>query len=384
MAKFTASVPLNIRLPGGYEITGAAGATQRVPDELVEEFIRDVVPTIPGGVTWITQDEMSSPAFTSVVLASDTATITMGTSSDVNLYRGAANKLHTDDELVAYIGFTGIRTSADLNAVRARISGDTFERVAMRAGGQIDWSSGTAAADVNLYRASAGLLVTDDMFYTHRDSASDGGFGTAVGSDTAYRWTITAAGIQSWSAGSGNQDTNLYRGGADLLVTDDKFNASTSFPSTPLTGLRWFRTDLGMEFYYNGTRWLSTTLYSLPSVIASSSVSTPLTATTAPCDRFVLYKMGGYDLWVEDFIANFYVVGGTALSASHKWVGTTFPDVGTITIDSGATDTWRQSVTAADVAFGVSNIETDITWTKTGTPGSLYAYTTLTYRVEAT
>ena len=62
MAKFTAPVALNMRLPGGFEVAGAAGATHRIPDSLVEEFTRDQVPTIPGGVTWITQDEMSSVA----------------------------------------------------------------------------------------------------------------------------------------------------------------------------------------------------------------------------------------------------------------------------------------------------------------------------------
>lgn len=60
MAKFTAQVPLKMRLPGGFEIDGAIGATHRIPDALVEEFTRDVVPAIPGGVEWITQDETSA------------------------------------------------------------------------------------------------------------------------------------------------------------------------------------------------------------------------------------------------------------------------------------------------------------------------------------
>ena len=60
MAKFTANVPLNIALPGGFEAIGTAGTTHRIPDALVEEFTRDVAPLIPGGVTWITQDETSA------------------------------------------------------------------------------------------------------------------------------------------------------------------------------------------------------------------------------------------------------------------------------------------------------------------------------------
>ncbi len=57
MAKFTAAADLNIRLPGGFEAVGTSGTTHRIPDALVDEFIRDVVPSIPGGVVWITQDE---------------------------------------------------------------------------------------------------------------------------------------------------------------------------------------------------------------------------------------------------------------------------------------------------------------------------------------
>lgn len=60
MAKFTATVPLKIRLPGGFEIDGAVGATHRIPDSLYDEFVRDQVPLIPGGVTWVSQDETSA------------------------------------------------------------------------------------------------------------------------------------------------------------------------------------------------------------------------------------------------------------------------------------------------------------------------------------
>lgn len=59
MATFTATESLNIRLPGGFEIVGAAGATHRIPDSLAEEFERDVAPRI-SGFTWIIQDEATA------------------------------------------------------------------------------------------------------------------------------------------------------------------------------------------------------------------------------------------------------------------------------------------------------------------------------------
>lgn len=51
---------MDLRLPGGFEVSGASGATHRIPDALVEEFTRDHAPRIPGGVTWVTQDEFTS------------------------------------------------------------------------------------------------------------------------------------------------------------------------------------------------------------------------------------------------------------------------------------------------------------------------------------
>jgi hypothetical protein len=58
MAKFTASAPLNIRWFGN-EISGAAGATHRIPDALAGEF-EDAFGTKIPGFSWVSQDESSA------------------------------------------------------------------------------------------------------------------------------------------------------------------------------------------------------------------------------------------------------------------------------------------------------------------------------------
>jgi hypothetical protein len=73
MAKFTAGVPLNIRLPGGFEAIGAAGTTHRIPDSLVEEFTRDQAPSIPG-FAWVTQDETTAMSAATIIVGAVTAT----------------------------------------------------------------------------------------------------------------------------------------------------------------------------------------------------------------------------------------------------------------------------------------------------------------------
>lgn len=49
-------------------------------------------------------------------------------------------------------------------AVSALISGDTFPRIRIDAGGRLTWSSGSATGDTNLFRDSANMLQTDDAF----------------------------------------------------------------------------------------------------------------------------------------------------------------------------------------------------------------------------
>lgn len=57
-----------------------------------------------------------------------------------------------------------INNQAADTALSARVTGDTVARMAVDATGKISWGSGSGAADTNLYRSSADLLRTDDSF----------------------------------------------------------------------------------------------------------------------------------------------------------------------------------------------------------------------------
>lgn len=72
MAKFTSTAPLNLRWFGN-EISGAAGATHRIPDALYDEFNATYSGAIPG-LTWIAQDETTALSPATVVTAALTAT----------------------------------------------------------------------------------------------------------------------------------------------------------------------------------------------------------------------------------------------------------------------------------------------------------------------
>ena len=65
------------------------------------------------------------------------------------------------------------------NVLGIGIDGDTneFTRLALRADGRFLWSSGAAAADVNLYRSAANVLRTDDAFIAGGNIDSEGTVG---------------------------------------------------------------------------------------------------------------------------------------------------------------------------------------------------------------
>lgn len=160
----------------------------------------------------------------------------------------------------------------------------------------------------------------------------------------------------------------------------------TAFPGSPSTDDRFFRDDLHMDFFYDGTRWLTTTLYSL--VIGTGDSLTPVAATTAGAQRVGYPWTGDFDIYVENSYVDFFVSGGTALSGSHKWVGTISDldgTLATITINSGASNADRNDVQSLNTVRVKTTAGRFICgWAKTGTPGAIYAHATLSYRIVGT
>jgi hypothetical protein len=151
---------------------------------------------------------------------------------------------------------TGTDTTA--RAYQGNVSGDANIRYVAYVDGKQEWGAGTSARDTNLYRSAANVLTTDDAFTsvgltsTTAGTSAAGTFATSADGtasvgvvsitpfSTAKRALdirLAADGVSrlrvDMSAGSGSgtitfgngttADTNLYRGAADLLKTDDKF-----------------------------------------------------------------------------------------------------------------------------------------------------------------
>lgn len=186
-----------------------------------------------------------------------------------------------------------------------------------------------------------------------------------------------------------DQKVDQYNSAIQALAGIES-GAGTAFPTSPApaTNDRFFRTDRSIEYFYNGTRWLSTQLFTdiLP---RGDGAPLPYSATILSAERSLCPYPTTYDLWMIEFQFGFYVLGGTALGASHKWVtilikSTATPTqttIATVNIDSGASGVWRTSVVAIGALLGVTHLTFEVTHTKTGTPGTLYALPRIVYRL---
>ncbi len=194
--------------------------------------------------------------------------------------------------------------------------------------------------------------------------------------------------------GGGSPDVTITRPAAKVLELAASSGGlalrfgGTAFPTAPGTGDLYFRTDLGMWFRYDGTRWVCTCRHALLSIfdvgLSGAGLTTCGRAAPPPLD-------GCSDIWLERIECSFFVSGGTALSGTNKWVGVVTKQpanttLATFNIDSGASSVWRRSA-AVDIdalLTASTQFELETGWTKTGTPGNLYAQWVLNYRLVAT
>lgn len=140
--------------------------------------------------------------------------------------------------------------SAGADLFRARVTADAQARFTINADGPLEWGSGAAALDTNLYRSAANQLRTDDAFAigAAAESTLHGGAGVAFATtgvatitraannqilyaglvgDAESRFQIDAVGLHRWGAGAGAPDVTLFRQEAGALRTNGAFQAAS-------------------------------------------------------------------------------------------------------------------------------------------------------------
>lgn len=155
---------------------------------------------------------------------------------------GTGAFLGHDDELAMLVN-GGWEFRTPLEGMEIEVLDEDTSYV-LRGGSWVDLASGGAIEVLDEGVSETTALVSLD-FVGDGISAADDGFGNV---------TVTVAGDSGPGVPSG-----------------------TGFPGSPSTGDHFYRTDRNIQYYYDGTRWLSTQLFTLP--IANQETLLPITAT---------------------------------------------------------------------------------------------------------
>jgi hypothetical protein len=205
------------------------------------------------------QGRVRGDALPRVVLRAD-GTLLMGTGAaaqDVNLYRGGANDLRTDDSLGIRGDTAGAARFIDLyepagaaGSVRAFVAGDAQPRMrlGLTATGfpMIEAGFGTSPPDTNLYRSAADTWSTDDNLQVRGDVAGTARMLDVIAPNATTRMAMRAytlgdtearaevgvdtAGVGRVAFGPGGAtlpDTTIKRSAPGGLVMNGSFQAAT-------------------------------------------------------------------------------------------------------------------------------------------------------------
>lgn len=125
-----------------------------------------------------------------------------------------------------------IRPAATNSSFTGSVTGDSQVRLNVRADGLLEWGPGNAARDTNLYRGGVNLLQTDDNFQAANFPA-----GAWVSWTPA--WT-TSSGNNSPSYGNAVLNCAYTKIGRTVMFRMDiTFGSTTNFGAAPTTGDNW-------------------------------------------------------------------------------------------------------------------------------------------------
>lgn len=124
-------------------------------------------------------------------------------------------------------GNIGLASAATL-ASQSKVTGDSVVRFKRQTDGQMEWGSGSGAADVLLRRLQADVLELQDELRLLR-ATNVQILSSRVGAESIDRFNVDASGKHQWGSGSGAVDLNLYRTSAAKLKTDHALEVAGAF-----------------------------------------------------------------------------------------------------------------------------------------------------------
>lgn len=170
-----------------------------------------------------------------------------------------------------------------------------------------------------------------------------------------------------------------YTGSAWVQVS---IPAVSAFWGTPTTNDRCYRLDRGLEYFYDGTRWLTTTLYTgvCEATVRLCPIASPQAVATTAANGSSWNPL--YQEWLVDFFMDSSVA--TTNNGTNYWtVRLVEPGSTLATLSTSADpniDIWFNHRVAVNALIPAHNAMA-ITVQTTGTPGTLTYSAHYTYRL---
>lgn len=156
----------------------------------------------------------------------------------------------------------------------------------------------------------------------------------------------------------------------------------TAFPAAPATGARFYRSDRNVEYFYDGTRWLSTQLF----VANFASTDSVLPHSANAIQRLRNPEWNRYSIYIERATMSFYQV--SADSAANYFTcqivskgGAATTDIGTaMSTQNEAVGEWDSVELTINTVVAATQQHFDANMTEFGVQ-TIYATPGISYRL---
>lgn len=158
--------------------------------------------------------------------------------------------------------------------------------------------------------------------------------------------------------------------------------AGTGFPVSPASGDKFYRSDRNIEYFYDGTRWLSTQIFVEP-LAAQEVLASQTASTVGDVGRNANPWAGLYDIWLET-VAFCGFVDGASASWTMKAYSKTGGDASVLIASSGefTANATSDTVRVAVNALQASTIDSfSYNYTENSGTASFTGAATLIYRL---
>lgn len=179
--------------------------------------------------------------------------------------------------------------------------------------------------------------------------------------------------------GSGVTATDVGGGQVDIAITSGGTASGTSFPGTPSTDDLFYRTDRRIEYFYDGTQWLSTQLISIQLGVQADTGATG----TGGIGRAAIPYFGVYSLWLDSMDVSALMTQATNWDVNFNYSNSANVAtlIATKSLNGNGANTWVASRVSIAALLSANARSLYLTLTENAGTASCFAHITVWARL---